>query len=182
MVWRRRRLPSRAGADGLRNSGCRYWPGDRPPAAWKSADLSRVRVSVMEPSDELLRQLRRSPLSEPSPKSLVRKEPLSNHELEVAKPVAAGMSNPAIARRLTVSRPTVATHVQHILTKLNFSSRAQIAVWAVARRHSLTSRPEWAAQESTGHGETSASAPAKQTTRETKGRGGVTHASQAVAC
>ena len=37
--------------------------------------------------------------------------------------------NPAIARRLYLSRPTVASHVAHILTKLGFTSRAQIAAW-----------------------------------------------------
>jgi len=44
------------------------------------------------------------------------------------------LSNPAIARRLYLSRPTVASHVAHILTKLGFSSRAQIAAWAAQRR------------------------------------------------
>jgi DNA-binding CsgD family transcriptional regulator len=59
---------------------------------------------------------------------------LSPREIEVADLVAEGLSNPAIARRLYLSRPTVASHVAHILTKLGFSSRAQIAAWAVRRR------------------------------------------------
>ena len=59
---------------------------------------------------------------------------LSARELEVAELVARGLSNPAIARRLYVSRPTVATHVAHILTKLGFSSRAEIAAWMGERR------------------------------------------------
>ena len=54
----------------------------------------------------------------------------------MAELVAEGLSNPAIARRLYLSRPTVASHVAHILTKLGFSSRTQIAAWA-ARRHPL---------------------------------------------
>jgi len=58
---------------------------------------------------------------------------LSPRELEVADLVAEGLSNPAIARRLYLSRPTVASHVAHILTKLGFSSRAQIAAWAAQR-------------------------------------------------
>jgi len=44
----------------------------------------------------------------------------------------------AIARRLFLSRPTVASHVAHILTKLDFSSRAQIAAWVAQRRASST--------------------------------------------
>ena len=64
---------------------------------------------------------------------------LSPREIEVADLVAEGLSNPAIARRLYLSRPTVASHVAHILTKLGFSSRAQIAAWAAQRRsRSLT--------------------------------------------
>ena len=58
---------------------------------------------------------------------------LSPREIEVAELVAEGLSNPAIARRLYLSRPTVATHVAHILTKLGFSSRVQIAAWATQR-------------------------------------------------
>lgn len=54
---------------------------------------------------------------------------ITGREMEVAKLVAEGFSNPAIARRLFLSRPTVASHVAHILTKLDFSSRAQIAAW-----------------------------------------------------
>jgi DNA-binding CsgD family transcriptional regulator/tetratricopeptide (TPR) repeat protein len=59
---------------------------------------------------------------------------LSPRELEVADLVAEGLSNPAIAGRLYLSRPTVARHVAHILTKLGFSSRTQIAAWAAQQR------------------------------------------------
>ena len=59
---------------------------------------------------------------------------LSARELEIAALVAEGLSNAAIARRLYLSRPTVASHVAHILTKLRFSSRAQIAAWVAERR------------------------------------------------
>jgi DNA-binding CsgD family transcriptional regulator len=60
--------------------------------------------------------------------------PLSERETEVAQLVAEGLSNPAIAARLYLSRPTVASHVTHILTKLGFSSRAQIAAWVAGQR------------------------------------------------
>src|SRR6516225_3575420 len=59
---------------------------------------------------------------------------LSPREIEVAELIAEGLSNPAIARRLYLSRPTVASHVAHMLAKLGFSTRAQIAVWAAQRR------------------------------------------------
>jgi DNA-binding CsgD family transcriptional regulator len=60
--------------------------------------------------------------------------PLSQREMEVAQLVAEGLSNPAIAARLYLSRPTVASHVTHILTKLGFSSRAQVAAWVAGQR------------------------------------------------
>ena len=63
-----------------------------------------------------------------------RTSTLTPRELEVAELVAAGLTNPAIARRLYLSRPTVASHVAHILAKLDFSSRAQIAAWVTQRR------------------------------------------------
>lgn len=58
---------------------------------------------------------------------------LSAREMEVARLVAEGLTNPAIARRLYLSRPTVASHVAHILAKLGFASRAQIAAWVAAQ-------------------------------------------------
>jgi len=59
---------------------------------------------------------------------------LSPREIEVAELIADGLPNAAIARRLYLSRPTVASHVAHILTKLGFSNRAQIAAWSAQRR------------------------------------------------
>jgi DNA-binding CsgD family transcriptional regulator len=57
---------------------------------------------------------------------------LSPREREIAGHVAAGRSNRDIATALVLSERTVETHVQNILLKLEFHSRAQIAVWAVA--------------------------------------------------
>ena len=61
---------------------------------------------------------------------------LSPRELEVAMLIPAGLSNKEIARKLVppTSERTVDNHVQHILNKLNFDNRAQIAAW-VARRN-----------------------------------------------
>ena len=41
--------------------------------------------------------------------------------------MAEGRSNPDIAAELLLSRRTVQTHVSHILTKLGYSSRIEIA-------------------------------------------------------
>lgn len=57
---------------------------------------------------------------------------LTTREREVASLVARGLSNSEIARALSVSRRTADSHIQHILNKLGFRSRAQIASWATA--------------------------------------------------
>jgi DNA-binding CsgD family transcriptional regulator/predicted ATPase len=56
---------------------------------------------------------------------------LTARELEVARLIASGLTNPVIARELFISRATVASHVARILAKLGFSSRSQIAAWVV---------------------------------------------------
>jgi DNA-binding CsgD family transcriptional regulator/tetratricopeptide (TPR) repeat protein len=56
---------------------------------------------------------------------------LTEREREVAVLIAQGKSNREIADQLVVSYRTVETHVGTILSKLAFSSRSQIAVWAV---------------------------------------------------
>ena len=58
---------------------------------------------------------------------------LSAREREVAELVAQGCTNREIADRLYISEPTAANHVQRTLTKLGFTSRAQIAAWVVRR-------------------------------------------------
>ena len=48
--------------------------------------------------------------------------------------MARGLSNAAVAAQLHLSPATVATHVGHILEKLGFSSRVEVAAWVVERR------------------------------------------------
>jgi DNA-binding CsgD family transcriptional regulator/tetratricopeptide (TPR) repeat protein len=58
---------------------------------------------------------------------------LTSREREVARLVAQGKSNRAIADELVVGVSTVEAHISHIFTKLGFSSRSQIAAWAVEK-------------------------------------------------
>jgi ATP/maltotriose-dependent transcriptional regulator MalT len=55
---------------------------------------------------------------------------LTERERAVAALIARGHSNRAIAEQLVVSERTITTHVSNILSKLGFSSRAQVARWA----------------------------------------------------
>lgn len=59
--------------------------------------------------------------------------PLTKRELEVAALVESGLSNREIAERLVIAKRTADGHLERILAKLGFSSRAQIAAW-MARR------------------------------------------------
>jgi predicted ATPase/DNA-binding CsgD family transcriptional regulator len=59
---------------------------------------------------------------------------LSRRELEVADLVAQGMTDREIAAELVIAQRTAESHVQHILTKLGFKSRSQIAAWTVSRK------------------------------------------------
>jgi DNA-binding CsgD family transcriptional regulator/tetratricopeptide (TPR) repeat protein len=52
---------------------------------------------------------------------------LTTTEIKIAAFVEEGLSNPEIAARLLLSRRTVATHVSHILKKLDVNSRIDIA-------------------------------------------------------
>lgn len=54
---------------------------------------------------------------------------LTKREREVAALVADGLTNRAIAARLVISPRTAQGHVEHLLTKLGFTSRTQIAAW-----------------------------------------------------
>src|SRR5207253_9845622 len=62
---------------------------------------------------------------------------LSRREIEIAGVVAAGMTSRAIAEKLFLSERTVETHLTHIMTKLGFSSRAQVATWIADQRRAL---------------------------------------------
>jgi predicted ATPase/DNA-binding NarL/FixJ family response regulator len=55
---------------------------------------------------------------------------LSPREAEVAVLLARGLTNKQIASELVVSPGTIRSHVEHILAKLDLTSRAQVAVWA----------------------------------------------------
>ena len=67
---------------------------------------------------------------------------LTAREEEVAALVAAGLSNREMAARLVVTERTAETHVQNILNKLGFSSRAQVAAWAVEQGLTKAARPQ----------------------------------------
>ncbi len=58
---------------------------------------------------------------------------LSKRERETAFLIAQGKSNREIARLMTIGEKTAETYVTRILNKLGFTSRVQIATWAVEK-------------------------------------------------
>ncbi|MFC9976625.1 ATP-binding protein [Spirillospora sp. NPDC127200] len=61
--------------------------------------------------------------------------PLTPREREVAHLIAGGLSNRQIAERLVISKRTADSHVEHILGKLGFNSRSQVAAMIGALKH-----------------------------------------------
>jgi two-component system nitrate/nitrite response regulator NarL len=95
-----------------------------------SADMMTKLVCVF-------RQSRSDAQTPPSlPQSLAQNQEadpintLSAREREVLKLIVHGASNKSIARQLDIAEATVKIHVQHILRKLQLSSRVQAAVYA----------------------------------------------------
>ena len=117
--------------------------GKRDEAATAFAQARRVADALANRlSDERLRaglikastvSMTRVALDSPRRKAKAQFEGLTGREREVAGHLAQGRSNRDIAEAMVVSERTVETHVTNILSKLGFSSRAQIAVWAAEK-------------------------------------------------
>jgi DNA-binding CsgD family transcriptional regulator/tetratricopeptide (TPR) repeat protein len=117
--------------------------GHRTQAAEQFAQARKIIEELAaELADETLREtflrsaIAQMPrLPQPSPRRTAMQAfgGLTEREREVARLVAQGKSNRVIADELVVGERTVGTHVENILSKLGFSSRAQIAAWAVEK-------------------------------------------------
>ncbi|WP_020392682.1 LuxR C-terminal-related transcriptional regulator [Kribbella catacumbae] len=94
----------------------RNQPGDRARAEAHAQDAARLADSLG--------------MTAYQDKPLITRTALSTRETEVAALVADGLTNKQIAAKLVISERTAQNHVQHILTKLGFATRSQIATWA----------------------------------------------------
>ena len=84
--------------------------------------------------DAAFAQLQPAPLPAPAP-AASRLDVLSQRELDILRGIARGQGNKEIARTLGIAETTVKIHVQHILRKLDVSSRVHVAV--IASKHGL---------------------------------------------
>jgi predicted ATPase/DNA-binding CsgD family transcriptional regulator len=93
-------------------------PSSLPPAPSVAPPPSQTRPSSLAP-----------PSLTPAP-SVAPPPSLTPREREITALIARGYSNKGIAEELVISPATAARHVANILSKLGFTSRAQIAAWA----------------------------------------------------
>jgi DNA-binding NarL/FixJ family response regulator len=66
-------------------------------------------------------------------------EPLTPRELEVLRALSEGLATPDICERLSISRNTLRTHVQNIMTKLHVHSKLEAVT--VALRYRIIESP-----------------------------------------
>ncbi len=79
----------------------------------------------LSPEEAVALVLANEPDDAPGPR-----QTLTRREAEVAALAARGLTNRDIAAQLFLSVRTVEVHVDHILTKLGFRTRTQLAAWA----------------------------------------------------
>ena len=120
----------------------------RAEEAFTAARIIIENLAVTIPDNELRENFRRRAIDMiPAARRLTQRQVartefggLTRREREVAAVVAQGLSNQEVADELVVSIKTVEAHVTRILSKLGFSSRVQIAAWAVDK--GLASAPK----------------------------------------
>jgi DNA-binding CsgD family transcriptional regulator len=97
-----------------------YWR--KAKAAWYLGQLERWATDhdLTFPAD---------PAATAAPRESDARFQLTAREREVAALVASGLSNKQIGEKLVISERTAEGHVERILGKLGFRSRAQIASW-----------------------------------------------------
>ena len=91
-------------------------------------------VKPIDPSELVARVRRlvasRVPAAEPATNGIAQPSALTPREQEVLRLLAAGRRQDEIAKRLSISPKTVATHIQRILPKLGARSRAEAVAFA----------------------------------------------------
>ena len=145
---RRGRAPIATASGRSAGASMASWPDfalSQRRGADAAAALAEARRTVAELADDAPDEMRatflagaEAALPRPRPPTTLRLAKaayggLTAREREVAALIAQGRTNRQIAQRLAIGEATIATHVGHILTKLDLATRAEVAAWAVER-------------------------------------------------
>jgi DNA-binding CsgD family transcriptional regulator len=122
--------PSRAKADLWRRRATRALGSIGVQTAWEAGRAMSASEAVKCALDLAEPDISETP---PTKLRIFAAEKLTPREREVATWVALGYTNRELAVKLVITEGTAASHVNHILDKLSFSSRSQIAAWATER-------------------------------------------------
>jgi DNA-binding NarL/FixJ family response regulator len=99
-------------------------------AAFENALRHGCRLSF---SEALAYALADRPRSVPAPSTRDSRSTLTRRERQIADLIGEGLSNKEIAAALVISQRTAESHVEHVLAKLGFTNRAQVAAWITAQ-------------------------------------------------
>ncbi|MET8681739.1 LuxR C-terminal-related transcriptional regulator [Streptomyces sp. NPDC004647] len=94
----------------------------------KRFQAAMSRSETLRPDDAVALALGERPTA--AAESAMDPTALTPREREIAVLISQGLSNREIAARLVIAQRTAEGHVEHILAKLGFHSRTQIAAWA----------------------------------------------------
>ena len=114
----------------------RVEPFDRVAGLLLGADDYVVKPFV---PGELIARVRRMVIRSASDDPRIVGTKLTRREAEVLELLASGLTQQEIAKQLVISESTVASHIEHILDKLDVHSRAQAV--ALALRTGLVGAP-----------------------------------------
>jgi DNA-binding NarL/FixJ family response regulator len=107
--------------------------GDAALEAWRTGQalsLSEAVAAALHAPEPATARTRAVGDAGRGPAERVPATSLTAREREVAALIGRGLTNRQIGQRLVITEGTAASHVVHILDKLGYSSRAQVAVWA----------------------------------------------------
>lgn len=130
-AWRTAQRPYELGYALMRQAAAQLSARQREDAAATAGEARSIAVElgavpVVEAVDELLSGARLVPRTE-RPNDGLARFGLTHREHEVLLLLAAGRSNPEIARQLFISPKTASVHVSNILSKLDVPSRVAAA-------------------------------------------------------
>lgn len=118
--------------DSIAEGAAGYLLKDMEPEALV-LQLKRAAAGEQVLSDELQRLLNNTSASaELSTPTKLQSAELTPRELEIMRHIANGMSNKLIAKQLNICDSTVKAHLRNLMTKLELTSRLEVAIFMLA--------------------------------------------------